>query len=277
MLTCRLIVPTSLKCYHLSSSSFFPLSHRFLLSLFCQKPNSQNLSSFQLYQLHSNTDILKVWPLVLLLVVSSHPSFSFISQVANFTNSIPKPHFSNTSPIQNLYRPKMPVGTSVHITALDGIVNVNSLFTLAVFLGLTWNPSDPNNSLNLDSTCTPGPSVGENLVAFHVYSFSSFLFSSLIALALKQAVRITRTPSYHPNEFFRINKSILRVGMLVSAVGSFCGCGFLMMALVNVVQIKLGTFSCGSSASFAAVVPLFILVPIALLIYACVVMYAFTR
>ena len=235
--------PTFLKCCHLSSSSFFPLSHLFLFSLFCPKPNTQKLSSFKLYHLHSKT-----------------------------------PFIQHASTIQNLHRPKMPVGTSVHITALDGIVNVNSLFTLAVFIGLTWNPSDPNNSLNLDSTCTPSPSVAENLVAFHVYSFSSFLFSSLIALGLKQAIRITRTPSYHPAEFFaRIDKSILRVGMLVSGVGSFCGCGFLMMALVNVVQIKLGTLSCGSSATFAAVVPLFILVPIALLIYACVVMYAFTR
>nr|GEV00726.1 Rop guanine nucleotide exchange factor 5 [Tanacetum cinerariifolium] len=31
-----------------------------------------------------------------------------------------------------------------------------------------------------------------------------------------------------------------RFGYMVSAVGSVCGCGFLMMALVNVVQIKLG-------------------------------------
>ena len=194
--------------------------------------------------------------------------YSKLSQVSNFTI------------IQTTLRSKskMPAGTSVHVTALDGIVNVNSLFTLAVFVGLAWNPNDPSNTLINDQACAAGPSKAEDLVAFHVYSFSSFLFSSLIALGLKQAIRITRTASYHPAEFFaRIDKSILRVGMLVSGVGSFCGCGFLMMALVNVVQIKLGTFSCGSSASFAAVVPLFILVPIALLIYACVILYAFTR
>ena len=59
------------------------------------------------------TDILKVLPLVLLLVLSSLPSFSFISfvknpilkisQVSNFTNSIPIPtslkcgHLSSSS------------------------------------------------------------------------------------------------------------------------------------------------------------------------------------
>ncbi|XP_030932170.1 uncharacterized protein LOC115957956 [Quercus lobata] len=173
----------------------------------------------------------------------------------------------------------MPTGTSVHVTTLDGIVNVNSLFTLAVFVGLTWNPDDPSNTLINDQDCAAGPSKAKDLVSFHVYSFSSFLFSSLIALALKQAIRISKSPTYHPYEFIaRTHKPFLRVGMLVSGVGSFCGCGFLMMALVNVVQIKLGTLTCGNSSdSFAAVIPLVILVPIALLIYASFILYAFSR
>ncbi|XP_061349603.1 uncharacterized protein LOC133294864 [Gastrolobium bilobum] len=178
--------------------------------------------------------------------------------------------------------------TSLHITALDAIVNVNSLFTLAVFVGLSWNPNDPDNNLNKDPACAPTANIAENVVAFHVYSFSSFLFSSLVALALKQVIRLSRTTtttatsSYHypaaAVEFLaHINRTTLRVGMLVSGVGSVSGCGFLMLALVNVVQIKLGTLACGSSDSFAAVVPLLILVPIALLIYVAVVLYAFTR
>ncbi|KAM7494845.1 hypothetical protein LguiB_029454 [Lonicera macranthoides] len=174
-------------------------------------------------------------------------------------------------------------GTSIHITALDGIVNVNSLFTLAVFLGLAWNPTDPNNSLIGDQTdCAAGPKVAEDLIAFHVYSFSSFLFSSLVALGLKQAIRIANNASHvHRNIFTfdlaHINKTLLRVGYLVSAVGSVCGCGFLMMALVKVVEIKLGTLGCGSSHTYGAVVPLLILVPVALLIYVSFVLYAFTR
>ncbi|KAI4306769.1 hypothetical protein L6164_030018 [Bauhinia variegata] len=169
--------------------------------------------------------------------------------------------------------------TSLHISALDAIINVNSLFTLAVFLGLTWNPNDPNENLNSDPACAPTPTIAENVVAFHVYSFSSFLFSSLVALALKQAIRLSRNSNFHfPIEFFaHINTTIFRIGMLVSGAGSVIGCGFLMMALVNVVQIKLGTLACGSSHSYAAVVPLFILVPSALLIYVSVALYAFTR
>lgn len=65
--------------------------------------------------------------------------------------------------------------------------------------------------------------------------------------------------------------------MLVSGLGSVSGCVFLMLALIDVVQIKLGTLSCdtGSGHSLAAVVPLVILVPAALLIYISLVLYAF--
>ncbi|KAI5670575.1 hypothetical protein M9H77_10939 [Catharanthus roseus] len=172
------------------------------------------------------------------------------------------------------------LATTIHVTALDGIVNVNSLFTLAVFVGLAWNPNDPDNRLNTDSNCQAGKKTAEDLVAFHVYSFSSFLFSSLIALCLKQAIRLARSAHYRTIFSFdlaHVNRTALRVGYLVSAIGSFSGCVFLMLALINVVQIKLGTLSCGSSHSYGAVVPLLILVPSGLLIYVCTVFYAFTQ
>ncbi|AES71058.1 hypothetical protein MtrunA17_Chr3g0112711 [Medicago truncatula] len=163
--------------------------------------------------------------------------------------------------------------TSVHITALDAITNVNSLFTLGVFIGLSFNPNDPSNTLNTNPSCIPTTAIAENLVAFHVYSFSSFLFSSLIALALKQTIRLSRTSSHVAH----VNGSVLRVGMLVSGIGSVLGCAFLMLALVNVVQIKLGTVACGSQHALAAIVPLFVFVPISLCVYVTVVVYAFTR
>ncbi|KAL2227470.1 uncharacterized protein LOC105160934 [Sesamum indicum] len=177
--------------------------------------------------------------------------------------------------------------TSIHITALDGIVNVNSLFTLAVFIGLAWNPTDPSNSL-IDPIqqpgCSPGPKVAEDLVAFHVYSFSCFLFSSLVALGLKQALRLSRGAAHYSNralwvfDLAHVNQTALRVGYVVSAVGSVCGSVFLMLALVNVVQIKLGMLGCGGNGhGYGAVVPLLILVPSGLFIYVCTVFYAFTR
>jgi len=72
-----------------------------------------------------------------------------------------------------------------------------------------------------------------------------------------------------------INKHFLKIGMLLSACGSVFGCIFLMLALMDVIQIKLGTLSCGSIWSIRAVVPLFMLVPTALVIYIYIVLYAF--
>ncbi|KAF6161048.1 hypothetical protein GIB67_007689 [Kingdonia uniflora] len=161
--------------------------------------------------------------------------------------------------------------TPIYITALDGIINVNSLFTLAVFIGLTWDPTDPQNRLISNPICIPTSKVSESLISFHVYSFSSFLFSSLIALCIKQTIK--NTPPHSEDDADttnssvrdRVNKTMLRVGMVGSAVGSVFGCGFLMMALVDVVQIKLGVLgSCPNKYNVGAVVPLLIFVPSAL-------------
>lgn len=164
--------------------------------------------------------------------------------------------------------------------ALDGIINVNSLFTLGLFLGLSLSP-DPSTTL-VSTSCSPGPAVFENLVAFHVYSFSSFLFSSLIASALKQAIKF-KNGSVESEllgvglTMAEVNLMLLRVGILLSGVGSVSGCGFLMMALVNLVQVKLGVLDCKSFHTLAAICPLVTLVPLALVIYVCLVLHAFIR
>lgn len=174
--------------------------------------------------------------------------------------------------------------TSIHIMALDGIVNVNSLFTFAVFLGLAWYPTT-NPAVTLasaaDPACIADTAMGESLIEFHVYSFSSFLFSSLIACALKQALRIRHGDGDGELRSFpmaiHVNAAALRGGILVSAAGSVFGCVFLMLALVDLVQIKLGTLACRSWDSLAAIGPLVILVPFALVVFVGLVLYAFIR
>ncbi|KAI3682463.1 hypothetical protein L1987_82461 [Smallanthus sonchifolius] len=173
--------------------------------------------------------------------------------------------------------------TTIHLMALDGIVNVNSLFTLGLFLGLAVNPSDPNYTLvdSSDMSCLTTSSVAENLVAFHVYSFSSFLFSSLIAFGLKQAIRSVKDGDTRvevsDGTIAHVNLRVLRAGILASAAGSVSGCLFLTLALVDLVQIKLGKLACLDWYGLAAVGPLVVLVPLALAIYICIVLHAFTR
>ncbi|KAB2021036.1 hypothetical protein ES319_D07G112400v1 [Gossypium barbadense] len=172
--------------------------------------------------------------------------------------------------------------TTIHVMALDGIVNVNSLFTFAIFLGLAWYPIPTLIDPSSPASCAAGSNIAENLISCHVYSFSSFLFSSLIALAIKQAIKISKDSNDLAAHgvgasLVDVNLMALRVGMLVSSFGSVLGCGFLMMALVALVQIKLGTLGCGSIYTFAAIGPLVVLVPSALVIYICIVLYALTR
>ncbi|CAH9091186.1 unnamed protein product [Cuscuta epithymum] len=167
---------------------------------------------------------------------------------------------------------------SIHVSALDGIIHVNSLFTFAVFVGLAWNPRDPNNRLTDDPKCEAGPKIAEDLVAFHVYSFASFLFSSLIAMCIKQVTRLAEgahVEIHGVDISVVVNKFLVQIGYGVCAVGSVAGCVCLMLALRNVVEIKLGTLGCGSPHTSEAVYPLFIFGIAGLIFYVLTIVYAF--
>ncbi|XP_051143786.1 uncharacterized protein LOC127260146 [Andrographis paniculata] len=164
--------------------------------------------------------------------------------------------------------------TSVHVTALDGLVNVNSLFTIAVFVGLSLT-TPGQRSLENRSACDAGVDVAKKLLVFEVVSFSFFLFSSLVAQGLKLAINLLNSKDV--DEIFRahINLKVLRLGMLGSAVGSVMGCLFLMLSMVSVIEIRLGMLSCGSKSSAHAVAALVVLVTSALLVYISTAVYAF--
>lgn len=164
--------------------------------------------------------------------------------------------------------------TSVHVTALDGLVNVNSLFTIAVFVGLSLTVPG-QKSLENRTACDAGNDVAKKLLVFEVVSFSFFLFSSLIAQGLKLALNLLNSKDV--DEAFRahINLKVLRSGMLASAFGSVMGCLFLMLSMVNVIQIRLGMLSCGSKSAVHSVAALVVLVSTALLVYLSTAIYAF--
>ncbi|KAL4587892.1 hypothetical protein LXL04_000768 [Taraxacum kok-saghyz] len=164
--------------------------------------------------------------------------------------------------------------TSIHVTALDGLVNVNSLFTIAVFVGLSLT-TPGQRSLENRSACDADISVAKRLLVFEVVSFSFFLFSSLVAQGLKLAINLLN--SKDADEAFRahINLKALRFGMLGSAVGSVMGCLFLMLSMVNVIEIRLGMLSCGSRSTVNAVASMIVLVTSALLVYISTAVYAF--
>ncbi|KAG2276475.1 hypothetical protein Bca52824_059030 [Brassica carinata] len=130
--------------------------------------------------------------------------------------------------------------TSVHISALDGIVNANSLFTVAVFIGISFDqPSDL--TLTNHTECNAGLDVERDLVVFEVISFAFFLFSSLVAQGLKLTINLD------------IDCGLLRLGVVGPAGGSILGCVFLLLSMVEVIQLRLGLLSCGSSLAIHTV------------------------
>ncbi|CAK9140785.1 unnamed protein product [Ilex paraguariensis] len=163
--------------------------------------------------------------------------------------------------------------TSVHVTALDGLVSVNSLFTIAVFVGLSL--TTPGQRSLENSSCDASVDVAKKLLVFEVIAFSFFLFSSLVAQGLKLAINLLNSKDI--DEAFRahINIRVLRFGMLGSAVGSVMGCLFLVLSMVNVIEIRLGMLSCGSKSAVQAVATMITLVTSALVVYISTAFYAF--
>ncbi|KAL2336738.1 hypothetical protein Fmac_011184 [Flemingia macrophylla] len=190
----------------------------------------------------------------------------------------PKEHYPNSSErtMRRVSSSSSSSTTSVLVTALDGLVNVNSLFTIAVFVGLSLT-TPGQRSLENRSSCDAGLDVAKKLLVFEVVSFSFFLFSSLVAQGLKLALNLLNSKDV--DEAFRahINLKALRLGMLVSAIGSVMGCLFLVLSMVNVIEIRLGMLSCGSKSATHAVAAMVILVCSALVLYISTAIYAFTH
>ncbi|ESQ33163.1 hypothetical protein EUTSA_v10005283mg [Eutrema salsugineum] len=166
--------------------------------------------------------------------------------------------------------------TSVHVSALDGIVNANSLFTVAVFVGIAFD--QPRELTLTDRTeCNAGLDVERDLVVFEVISFAFFLFSSLVAQGMKLAINLLN--SKETDEVFKanINSDVLRLGVVGAAGGSILGCVFLLLSMVEVIQLRLGLLSCGGSLAIHTVLVLVVLVSSALSVYIFTVFYSFRK
>ncbi|KAM7521912.1 hypothetical protein LguiA_011814 [Lonicera macranthoides] len=162
--------------------------------------------------------------------------------------------------------------TTVHMSALDSIVNVNSLFTIAVFLGLSLAVPNPDSSSG--NGCVCGPSDVSRLIVYEVVSFSFFLSSSLIAQGLKLAINLLNSMALDVPNKAQINCRVLTYGMVGTAIGSVLGCVFLMLSMVLVIEVKLGKLACGGDAVWAAIM-LIILVTTALVGYVSTTIHAF--
>jgi hypothetical protein len=170
--------------------------------------------------------------------------------------------------------------TTTSITATAAAVNIDvpifiiikSLFALAVFLSLSLNPNPvPSNTLSSDPACAPTHDTAVSLVTDQFNALTSFIFSAITAFGVRIATQ---------HDDVNNIKGFFRFIMVVSDIAFFLGVGFLLFAISDLAEMKLGlgTFSCGSSsATLAAVVPLAISAPLSLLFFLYSIMSASMR
>ncbi|KAB2075297.1 hypothetical protein ERO13_A07G195900v2 [Gossypium hirsutum] len=150
----------------------------------------------------------------------------------------------------------------IHQKALDDLVNVNSLFTLAVFVGLSM-ARQGERSLENRTECDADVGNARRLVVNEVVSFACFLLSSLVAKALKIHVTICQEEDFKNTR----NQSVRFSMLMLSVWASVFGCIFLTVSMVDVIQIKVGKLSCRSVHAWRAAGALIAIVLLALSIY----------
>ncbi|KAF5930008.1 hypothetical protein HYC85_030881 [Camellia sinensis] len=151
------------------------------------------------------------------------------------------------------------ISTEDYNKAVDDLVNVNKLFTLAVFLGLALATAE-QHSLENRAECDAGTIVAKRLILFEVLSFSCFISSTVVVMAIKLHLNI-----YGGGRNFK--QKIREMMVFVAGLATFFAYFFLMLSMVDIIQIRLGKLSCRSSKSLGAAVSVISIVSSALVVF----------
>ncbi|KAI6669195.1 hypothetical protein NL676_004080 [Syzygium grande] len=153
---------------------------------------------------------------------------------------------------------------------LDGIVGLNSWFTVAMFVGLSLANPGQVSSLEQDRReCDPDLKIRKQLIFYEIASFSFFICSGFLGKTAKIVLYI-----YERKKFTDPHRKVPSlVAFYLAIYGTMIGCLFLLLAMVNVAQIKLGKLSCGSDYTVPTVTVLVGAVGVALIIYFFTVSY----
>ncbi|MCO5610028.1 hypothetical protein L7F22_064263 [Adiantum nelumboides] len=178
--------------------------------------------------------------------------------------------------------PKSPDGSNatsstLHVSALDALVNVNSIFSGVVFIGLAFS----SNTISLVSSgtndpCNPSSNTARRVVLFEVLAFAAYLLSSLIAQGLKLQLALIGAKKIVPNALVPINERFIRMGMAITALCTALGTVFLTLSIIFLIELRLGALSCPTSAwSKVAAIPLASAVFVGVMVFLSTVLYAF--
>ncbi|WOG90441.1 hypothetical protein DCAR_0209685 [Daucus carota subsp. sativus] len=136
--------------------------------------------------------------------------------------------------------------TEAHIKTLDDLVSVNSLFTLAVFVGLS-QASPGAISLENRQECNAGPGVAKMLVLYEVVAFACFLLSSLVAKVIKLLLGLDSERFKLVQDRFDLKDFLL----ILTASASVSGIILLTLSVVNIVQIRIAIWALGTIVGIA--------------------------
>ncbi|KAK2633115.1 hypothetical protein EUGRSUZ_L00548 [Eucalyptus grandis] len=151
---------------------------------------------------------------------------------------------------------------------LDDLVSVNSLFTFAMFVGISIAGANPQ-TLQPRKECQASHQTKMVLLFDEVVSFVCFLLSSLVATALKMnlSTYLMSDPNNRKRSARDVNDGVRNLMIMLSMTGSILGCVYLTMSMANVVRVLLGNVTCGESDTLLATGTLIAVNVLALLIY----------
>lgn len=181
------------------------------------------------------------------------------------------------------------------VKALEGIVSANTFFTVAVFIGITGTITP---SSTIPPSCVAGDDIARNFFLFEILSFGFYLLSSLVAQGMKLTITLLASDDFYgdsdkpppddceempawraaaPRERRRAVLRFAQPMMLLAAGCSIMGTFFLLLSMVDAIQLKFGILSCGIPLAVGATFALSALVVGGLLFYGSTVAYALTH
>ncbi|KAL3752548.1 hypothetical protein ACJRO7_000023 [Eucalyptus globulus] len=159
------------------------------------------------------------------------------------------------------------------VSMLGDLVSVNTLFTFAVFIGISFASSNPQ-TLELRKGCQADRQTTIKLLVNEVVSFVCFLLSSVLATAVKMNLSMYVVFKSKGPTSFNFSGPIWNAIILVSTLGSILGCVYLTLSMVDVVRVLLGKIDCRASDTVQAAGSLVGIDSLALIIYVPCMMLA---
>ncbi|KAI6699220.1 hypothetical protein NL676_019339 [Syzygium grande] len=160
---------------------------------------------------------------------------------------------------------KLEKAVNLHQKALDDLVSMNSLFTMAVFVGLTFAGSE-GPIVEGEQHCEL--LVKRRLVKNEVISFACYLLSSLVAKALKTHLFTYLLTVPTVNEINDKSSKALRGSLFaLSALTTVIGGVLLLLSMIDIIKLRLGDMTCNGTETMNPIGALIAINALALFIY----------